>query len=130
LPRLERLDLAFNRSRGLRASIANLTALTSLDLARNGIGDVGAQTLEGLVNLRRLDFSYNNIGDAGAQALKDPVSTTSVVLTHVGSVESNKASKPRASRPPTTVQNTEAKRPNASSISFTFAHYGRPGIGR
>jgi hypothetical protein len=38
LPRLERLDLAFNRLRGLPASIANLTSLTSLDLAGNLIG--------------------------------------------------------------------------------------------
>jgi hypothetical protein len=51
LTRLERLDLALNRLRGLPASIANLTALTSLDLA--GIRAEGAQALKGLVNLRK-----------------------------------------------------------------------------
>src|SRR5215472_14068982 len=35
LTRLERLDLALNVLRGLPASIANLTALTSLDLSNN-----------------------------------------------------------------------------------------------
>jgi hypothetical protein len=42
LTRLERLDLALNQLRDLPASIANLTALTSLDLQYNDIGAEGA----------------------------------------------------------------------------------------
>src|SRR2546423_846668 len=51
---LERLDLALNRLPDLPASIANLTTFTSLNLAGNGIGVEGAQTLKGLVNLTSL----------------------------------------------------------------------------
>jgi Leucine-rich repeat (LRR) protein len=53
LTRLERLDLSLNRLRGLPASIANLTALTSLDL--------GAHALKGLVNLTSLNLADNDI---------------------------------------------------------------------
>ena len=69
LTRLERLDLALNRLRGLPASIANLTALTSLDLWGNRIGVEGAQALKGLVNLTSLDLSHNNIGAEGVRAI-------------------------------------------------------------
>jgi internalin A len=72
LTRLNRLDLAHNRLRGLPASIANLTALTSLNMAGNRVGDTGAQALAGLINLSRLDLSHNDIEAAGAQALKGP----------------------------------------------------------
>src|SRR4029077_17787016 len=57
LTRLERLDLSLNRLRGLPASIANLTALTSLNLADNRIGAEGAQALKGLVNLTSLNLT-------------------------------------------------------------------------
>ena len=80
LTRLERLDLALNQLRGLPASIANLTALTSLDLAGNGIGAEGAQALKGLVNLTSLDLNGNEIGAEGAQALKGLVNLTSLNL--------------------------------------------------
>src|SRR5215471_12355516 len=43
LTRLEQLDLALNALRGLPASMANLTTLTSLDLSYNEIGAEGAQ---------------------------------------------------------------------------------------
>jgi Leucine-rich repeat (LRR) protein len=45
LTRLAQLDLSRNGLNCLPASIANLTALTSLDLSDNRIGDKGAQTL-------------------------------------------------------------------------------------
>src|SRR6516162_5776767 len=80
LTRVERLDLAFNRVRGLPASIANLTALTTLDLADNSIGDEGAQALKGLTALTSLDLAYNRIGADGAQALKGLVNLTSLDL--------------------------------------------------
>jgi Leucine-rich repeat (LRR) protein len=65
LTRLERLDLALNQLRGLPASIANLTALTSLNLADNAIEDEGAEALKGLVNLTSLDLTGNAIGPKG-----------------------------------------------------------------
>jgi internalin A len=80
LKRLERLDLTLNRLRGLPASIANLVALTSLDLARNRIGAEGAQALKGVVNLTSLDLARNRIGAEGAQALKGLVKLTSLDL--------------------------------------------------
>ena len=80
LTRLEQLDLALNRLRGVPASIANLTALTSLDLAANEIGAEEAQALKGLVNLTSLDLSYSDIRAEGAQALKGLVNLTSLNL--------------------------------------------------
>jgi internalin A len=80
LTRLERLDLAFNRLRGLPASTANLTALTSLDLSGNRIGAEGAQVLKGLVHLTSLNLSNNAIAADGAQALKGLVKLTSLNL--------------------------------------------------
>jgi internalin A len=80
LTRLERLDLALNRLRRLPASIANLTACTSLDLAGNDIAAEGAQALRGLVNLTRLNLLDNRIGAKGAQALKGLVNLTSLNL--------------------------------------------------
>jgi internalin A len=77
-----RLDLALNRLRGLPASIANLTALTSLDLQGNGIGAEGAQALKGLVKLTSLDLRGNDIGAEGAQALKGLVNLTSLDLAY------------------------------------------------
>ena len=64
LTRLERLDLAPNRLRGLPVSIANLAALTSLDLRSNDvIGAEGARALKGLVNLTSLSLVDNYIED-------------------------------------------------------------------
>jgi Leucine-rich repeat (LRR) protein len=80
LKQLDRLDLAHNWLRGLPASTANLTALTSLDLTGNRIGDEGAQALKGLVNLTRLDMAGNEIGAAGATALKGLVNLTRLNL--------------------------------------------------
>src|SRR5215467_100323 len=77
----ESLDLALNRLRDLPRSIADLTALTSLDLSFNGIGAEGVQALKGLVNLTSLDLRWNDIGDEGAQALKGLVNLTSLDLT-------------------------------------------------
>jgi len=62
---LEQLDLALNQLRDLPASIANLAALTSLDLSFNLIGDEGAQALEGLVNLASLSLFNSDIGAEG-----------------------------------------------------------------
>ena len=60
LTRLERLDLAFNGLRGLPASIANLTALTSLDLQDNYIGAEGAQALIRIApDVRRIALIFN-----------------------------------------------------------------------
>jgi Leucine-rich repeat (LRR) protein len=56
LTRLERLDLALNQLGDLPASIAKLTALTSLNLSGNDIGAEGAQALKGLVNLTSVDL--------------------------------------------------------------------------
>jgi Ran GTPase-activating protein (RanGAP) involved in mRNA processing and transport len=70
LTRIEQLDLALNQVHGLPVSIANLTALTSLNLAANRIGAEGVQALEGLVNLTTLNLAGNGIGDEGAQAAK------------------------------------------------------------
>jgi Leucine-rich repeat (LRR) protein len=81
LTRLERLDLGLNRLRGLPASIADLTALTSLDLTDNSIGAEGAQALKNLVNLTSLGLWNNSIGDEGAQALKGLTELTSLDLT-------------------------------------------------
>jgi Leucine-rich repeat (LRR) protein len=61
LTRLAQLDLAHNRLRGLPASIANLTSLTSLHLWDNKIGAEGAQALKGLVNLTSLDLAGNTV---------------------------------------------------------------------
>ena len=80
LKQLDRLDLAHNWLRGLPASTANLTALTSLDLTGNRIGDEGAQALKGLVNLTRLDMAGNEIGAAGAPALEGLVNLTRLDL--------------------------------------------------
>src|SRR5215472_4018391 len=80
LTRLERLDLRVNGLLGLPASIANLTALTNLDLRSNAIGNEGAQALKGLVNLTSLDLRSNAIGNEGAQALKGLVNLTSLDL--------------------------------------------------
>ena len=82
LTRLERLDLAHNQLHVLPASMANLTTLTSLDLANNDIGADGAQALKGLINLTSLDLRSNGIGDEGAQALKGLVNLTSLDLTN------------------------------------------------
>jgi hypothetical protein len=65
LTRLERLDLSLNRLRGLPAAIAKLTALTSLNLADNGIGAEGAQALKGLVNLTSLTLPATASGMRG-----------------------------------------------------------------
>jgi len=54
---------------GARA-LKGLTALTSLDLNRNGIGDEGARALTGLTALSSLVLSENRIGADGARALK------------------------------------------------------------
>src|SRR5882724_1352177 len=80
LTRLERLDLAFNWLPGLPASIANLTALTCLNLQSNRIGAEGAQALKGLVHLTSLDLFYNVIGTNGAQELSGFVNLTSLNL--------------------------------------------------
>ena len=80
LTRLERLDLAWNQLRDVPPSMANLTALTSLDLRGNEIGAEGAQALKGLVNLTSLNLGYNAIGAEGAQALKGLVNLTSLNL--------------------------------------------------
>jgi hypothetical protein len=80
LTRLEQLDLALNRLRGLPASMANLTALTSLDLTLNFVRPEGAQALKSLVNLTKLDLTYNDIGAEGAQALTGLVNLTSLGL--------------------------------------------------
>jgi Leucine-rich repeat (LRR) protein len=80
LTRLERLDLSLNRLRGLPISIANLTALISLDLWGNEIGNEGARALKGLVNLTSLDLGRNEIGDEGAQALKGLTKLTNLGL--------------------------------------------------
>jgi internalin A len=86
LARLERLDLALNQLRGLPATIANLTNLTSLNLAGNRIGAEGAQALKGLVNLNSLDLAGNHIGAEGAQVLEGLVNLNSVNLAgnHIG----------------------------------------------
>jgi Leucine-rich repeat (LRR) protein len=78
LTQLERLNLAFNHLVGLPASIVNLTALTSLDLANNFITTVEA--LKGLVNLTSLDLRGNYVKAEGAQALKGLVNLTSLDL--------------------------------------------------
>jgi internalin A len=80
LTRLEQLDLAFNRLRGLPASIANLNSLTNLNLSGNGIGSEGTQALKGLIALTSLNLSYNDIWDEGTQALKGLVNLTSLDL--------------------------------------------------
>jgi Leucine-rich repeat (LRR) protein len=77
LSRLEELDLAHNGLRGLPATIAGLTALTSLDLSDNKIGDKGAQALKDLNTLTSLDISHNNIRSDGAKALKGLAALTS-----------------------------------------------------
>jgi internalin A len=80
LTRLEGLDLAINRLYGLPTSMANLTALTNLDLGCSYIGDEGAQALKGLLNLTSLDLYWNFIGAKGAQALKGLVNLASLDL--------------------------------------------------
>jgi internalin A len=80
LTRLEQLDLALNQLRSLPASIANLTALTSLNLAGNEIGAKGVQALKGLVNLTNLNLSDNKIGAEGARALTGLVNLTNLDL--------------------------------------------------
>jgi Leucine rich repeat/Leucine Rich repeat len=78
LPRLEQLDLALNRLRGLPLSTTSLANLASLNLAGNGVRDEEAQALNGLINLTSLDLSGNDIRDEGAQQLKDLVNLTSL----------------------------------------------------
>jgi internalin A len=80
LTRLEQLDLALNELSSLPVSIANLTALTSLDLWRNRIGAEGAQALKGLTALTSLNLATNKIGAEGAQALKGLTALTSLNL--------------------------------------------------
>ncbi len=77
---LGQLNLALNVLRDLPPSIANLTALTSLNLNLNRIESEGAQALTGLVNLTSLDLADNEIGSEGALALTGLVNLTSLDL--------------------------------------------------
>ena len=62
--------------------LASLTALTSLSLVGNNIGDDGAQALGGLTALTSLRLNDNNIGDGGARALGGLTALTSLSLDH------------------------------------------------
>jgi internalin A len=77
----EELDLTGLQLTALDSeALKGLTALTSLNLTYNRIGDEAAQALKGLVNLTSLNLSANGIGAEGAQALKGLVNLTSLNL--------------------------------------------------
>ena len=80
LTQLETLDLALNRLEGLPSTFSNLTALTSLNLWGNEIGDDGARHLAGLTALTSLNLNGNRIGPDGARHLAGLTAFTSLDL--------------------------------------------------
>ncbi len=69
------------------APLCGLTALNSLDLSDNGIGDEDARHLAGLTALTSLDLSDNGIGAEGARHLAGLTALTSLVLDFNGDLD-------------------------------------------